>query len=90
MTAFLDEAQVEMSLVETLRELGYAYVHGPDIAHAGDRPERSSYADVVLDEGLEAAPRRNHTSIPSEAHDAAPRPRSHSWNTDVSASPASR
>ena len=50
MAAFLDEAQVELGLLELLRALGCEYAFGPDIACDGSRPERTSYADVVLDD----------------------------------------
>jgi type I restriction enzyme R subunit len=55
MISFLDEAQVELSLIELLRELGYEYAFGPDIACDGPRPERTSYADVVFDDRLRQA-----------------------------------
>ena len=48
MTGYLDEAQVELVTVGYLRDLGYEYVHGPDIAPDGESPERSDYGQVVL------------------------------------------
>jgi len=48
MHAFFDEAQVEIALVEMFKGLGYEYAFGPDIACDGPRPERTSYADVVV------------------------------------------
>ena len=36
---YLDEAQLEITTVEYFRELGYDYVHGPDIAPDGESPE---------------------------------------------------
>jgi type I restriction enzyme R subunit len=46
---FLDEAHVEIALVESFERLGYEYAFGPGIAWGGARPARTSYADVVLD-----------------------------------------
>ncbi len=69
MTAFLDEAQVEMWAVEVLRGLGYEYVPGGELACDGPRPERSSYADVVLDGRLRAALARINPQVPDEALD---------------------
>ena len=39
MTSFLDEAQAESGFVDQVRELGYVYAFGPEIAPDGDRPE---------------------------------------------------
>ena len=55
MPSFLDEAQIEMGLIERLRALGYEYAFGPDIACDGPQPERTSYLDVVLDDRLRLA-----------------------------------
>ncbi len=41
MTSFLDEAQVELGLIELLRELGYQYAFEPNIACDGPLPERT-------------------------------------------------
>lgn len=38
MTSYLDEAQVEIVTVDYFRELGYEYVHGPQIAPDGETP----------------------------------------------------
>ncbi|MDZ7783199.1 MAG: type I restriction endonuclease [Halioglobus sp.] len=51
--------------------MGYDYRHGPDIAHDGENPERSSYADVVLAERLRAAVARINPDIPLEAREQA-------------------
>ena len=53
MTGF--ESVVEEAAIEYLVELGYDYIHGPDIAPDGTSPERSTYGDVVLAERLKAA-----------------------------------
>ncbi|MDD4101112.1 MAG: restriction endonuclease subunit R [Kiritimatiellae bacterium] len=46
--SYLDEAQIEAISLDYFRGLGYAYVHGPDIATDGDTPERTDYGQVVL------------------------------------------
>ena len=71
MSSFLDEAQVELGLIELLRELGYGYAFGPDIACDGPRPERTSYADVVLDDRLRQAITRINPDVPTDAIDEA-------------------
>jgi len=42
---YLDEAKLEIPTVDYFRELGYEYVHGPQIAPDGERPERSDYGN---------------------------------------------
>jgi hypothetical protein len=44
MTAFIDEAQIEIALVELFKGLGYEYAFELDIACDGPRPNRTSYA----------------------------------------------
>jgi len=46
--SYLDEAQVEIVTVDYFRELGYEYIHGPQIAPDGDAPERADHGQVVL------------------------------------------
>ena len=48
MTTFLDEARVDLVVLDILGELGWPRAFGPDIASDGERPERASYGDVVL------------------------------------------
>ena len=55
MTSFLDEAQVELQVLDILGELGWDRAFGPNIAHDGERPEQSGYGDVVLVERLRDA-----------------------------------
>jgi len=45
---YLDEARLEIATVDYLRELGYEYIHGPEIAPNGERPEQAGYGQVVL------------------------------------------
>jgi hypothetical protein len=44
MPFFLDEAQVELSLVELIRGLGFDYAFGSAIASDGTGPERAKGA----------------------------------------------
>lgn len=53
--AKFNESTVEEAALIWLRELGYAYVPGPDIAPDGPYPERESYQQVILLNRLEAA-----------------------------------
>ncbi|MFP4106709.1 MAG: type I restriction endonuclease subunit R, partial [Phycisphaerae bacterium] len=73
MSPFLDEAQLEIACVDLLKGLGYAYAHGPEIAHDGERPERSGYGEVILKGRLRDALGRINPDIPAAALDEAVR-----------------
>jgi type I restriction enzyme R subunit len=42
------ESEVEEAALEWLEGIGYQIAFGPDIAHDGEHPERTSYSDVLL------------------------------------------
>ena len=44
----ITENTIEEFAIELLERLGYQYVYAPEIAPDGERPERSSYGDVLL------------------------------------------
>lgn len=67
----LNEDAIEQLAIERLVDLGFDYRHGPDLAHDGESPERSSYADVVLAERLRAAVAGINADIPAEAREQA-------------------
>jgi len=67
----ITESEIEQAALDILAEMGYGIVHGPDIASDGDKPERHSYADVVLVDRLREVIDRFNPSIPSEAKEAA-------------------
>jgi len=64
---YLDEAQLEIATVDYFRELGYEYVHGPELAPDGERPERADYGQVVLIGRLRDALVRINPDVPPEA-----------------------
>jgi len=39
MSAYINEAQLEIATVHHLREMGYDYVHGPQMAPDGEAPD---------------------------------------------------
>ncbi|MBK8707310.1 MAG: type I restriction endonuclease subunit R [Flavobacteriales bacterium] len=67
----MTEDQIEQFAIGRLRELGYAYQHGPGIAPDGEHPERASYEQVLLLERLRAAVRRINPRIPATAQEEA-------------------
>jgi type I restriction enzyme R subunit len=67
----MTEDQIEQLTIARLRDLGYAYQHGPAIAHDGEQPERESYEQVLLLGRLRAAVRRINPRIPAAAQEEA-------------------
>jgi type I restriction enzyme R subunit len=67
----MTEDQIEQFALARLNDLGYAYQHGPGIAHDGEQPERASYEQVLLLERLRAAVRRINPRIPAAAQEEA-------------------
>jgi type I restriction enzyme R subunit len=60
----LTESAIENLAIQLLERLGYEYLHAPDLAPEGDRPERSRYDEVVLTKRLNAAVQRLNPTIP--------------------------
>jgi len=67
----MTEDQIEQFAIARLRELGYAYQHGPGIAPDGEQPERESYEQVLLLGRLRAAVRRINPRIPAASQEEA-------------------
>ena len=65
------ESEVEQVALDILSELKYKVIYGPDIALDGPKPERQSYADVILLDRLRKAIDRFNLEIPTEAKEEA-------------------
>ncbi len=63
----LTENTIENFAIELLKKLGYDYFYAPDIAPDGEKPERTSYEDVLLVERLQNAIRRINPNIPIDS-----------------------
>lgn len=63
----LSEASVEQFAIDLLKEVGYAYVYGPDIAPDSDQPERESYEDVLLLKRLKESLLRINPTLPKDS-----------------------
>jgi type I restriction enzyme R subunit len=61
------ESDVESAALEIFESLGYAILHGPDIAPDALFAERSSYGDVILLKRLREALERINPKVPAEA-----------------------
>ena len=65
----MTESVVEDAAIEYLGDLGYDYLHGSVIAHDGERPERSSYGDVIIAGRLRAALARINPHLEADTLD---------------------
>ena len=67
----LTESAIETHAIELLERQGYSYLYAPDIAPDGPDPERSSFADVVLEQRLrDAVARINPDIAPDQREEA--------------------
>lgn len=60
----MTEDQLEQEALLWLADVGYQFIHGPDIAPDGISPERIDYWQVVLTERLRSAIDRLNPGIP--------------------------
>ena len=67
----LNESHVEEAAIKWFEELGYSFLHGPEIAPGEAAWERASFQDVVLVERLQSAIARLNQTIPFEAQEDA-------------------
>jgi type I restriction enzyme R subunit len=67
MSGYLNEDAVEQYTIELLKNLGYAYLHGSDIAPGGSREERGSFRDAALADRLRSALTRLNPGLPTAA-----------------------
>ena len=65
--SFLTEPEVEESLIEQFRSLGYGYATDSEIGPDGMEPQRETHGDVILLPRLTAAVKRLNPSIPEDA-----------------------
>ena len=67
MTNALNEDGYEHQCIKWLKDIGWEWKYGPDIAPEGIAPERESYKDVILGERLEDAIARINPLLPKDA-----------------------
>jgi len=65
----LTESTVEAAALDWFQEIGYAVLHGPDVAPDELHAERASYGDVMLVGRLRSALARINPKIPEEARE---------------------
>ena len=67
----MTENEIEQLAIDLLKNQGYTYVNGVNLAPDSDSSERISFEDVVLKQRVENAVSRINTTIPIDAqHDA--------------------
>lgn len=67
----MTEDQLEQEAISWLADVGYQFLHGPEIAHDGSAPERGGYHQVVLPNRLRDAVNRLNPNIPLAAREDA-------------------
>ena len=71
MASRITESSIEAFAIELLKNQGYGYCAGPDIAPDGERAERKSFEDVLLLDRLTRAVRTINADVPVDAQDDA-------------------
>ncbi len=70
MTTFT-ESTIEQAAIEWLKDLGYTYAFGPEIAFDGETPERGDYQEALLPHRLQDAIARINSKLPVQAQEEA-------------------
>src|SRR5688572_30101921 len=65
------ESTIEQAAIDWLKDLGYTYAFGPEIAFDGESPERGDYQEALLLGRLRDAIARINPNIPAQAHEEA-------------------
>ena len=73
----MNEQQLEDLCIGWFQEIGWNFVHGPDIAPDSNSPERADYRQVILRDRLLTAMARINPTIPASALEQA----AHELNT---------
>ncbi len=69
--SYITENKIEEYSIQLLAELGYDYIHAPDVAPDSTDPWRSSYSEVMFPDRLKAAINRLNPNITESARDHA-------------------
>src|SRR5690554_1042309 len=63
----MTENEIEQLSIDLLKQQGFTYLNGTDIAPDSSTPERQTFEEVILKQRLENAVRRINPSIPNDA-----------------------
>lgn len=67
----ITENDIELWAIEELKNLGWNYILGADIAPDAENPERNTFGDVILRERVKNAITKNNPHIPFDAQQEA-------------------
>jgi type I restriction enzyme R subunit len=67
----ITENDIELLAIDELENLGWSYIHGPEIAPDGERPERQSWDETVLVERLRNAIASINPEVPHHLQEQA-------------------
>ena len=65
------ESIIEQAAIDWLKDLGYIYTFGPEIAFDGESPERGDYQETLLLGRLQDAIARINSELPAQAQEEA-------------------
>lgn len=69
--SYFTESTIEQATIDWLKDLGYSYAFGPEIAFDGETPERSDYHETLLLCRLQDAIARINSDLPAQAQEEA-------------------
>jgi type I restriction enzyme, R subunit len=67
----INEEEIELATIDILKDLGYKYIHGEEIAPDSENPERERWDDVILKQRLTESLEKINPDIPKEVIDEA-------------------
>jgi len=63
----ITEDSIEYALIDLLKEQGYEYFYGPEIAPYSENPQRENFSSVVLESHFKESLRRINPDVPESA-----------------------
>ena len=63
--AFINEEDLEDISIEWFKDIGYSFVHGPNLAPDGPSPEREDFRQTILTERLYSALKKLNPGVPA-------------------------
>lgn len=63
----INEYEIEQSLIKQLKNQGYEYFYGPDIAPFSDNPQRENFSSVVLEKHVKECLKQLNPTLPESA-----------------------
>ena len=67
----INEEEIELATIDILKDIGYKYVHGEEIAPDSENPERTKWDEVILRRRLSESLERINPKVPADAIDEA-------------------